>query len=341
MSTTSSIGAGKTYSDPDAWLTAFAAGGWIGEIYNTAEFTRTTTLAFSGQATSAADFIRLTTAAGESFRDNANVQTNALRYNQANGVGIRKTSAYNPAVSVAESYVTLSKLQIAHTGGGGGDSAYVCGTGLLSGVLVDSCIEESNSASTSTSYVHTQRSGGVINTVIVNRGTNGNGLEFDYASGTPYAVNCTIVRTQTAAGIALHAATGAWTVKNCAIFGFTTLNSGGTATSCSNNCSDLAIGFGTSNQASKTFANQFQNITDATRDFRAKAVADILDTGVTDTTNVPSAADIVGTARPQGTAWDIGAWELVAASGSTFIWFGNLNQGQSQPLNEPVIRVAA
>lgn len=319
MSTTSSIGtSSRTYSTVASWLAAFTTGGWIGECYNDSEFTVTATISFSGHSTSATDYITLKTAAGQGFKDNASVQTNALRYNQSNGVGIRKTSAYGIVISVSESYVTLQYLQIAHTGGGNSDNAYSCTSAGLSGVLVDSCIEESNSGSTSTNYVHIQRSGGVINTVIVNRGTNGNGVSFDYASGTPYAVNCSIVRSKTAAGTAITGfGGGTWLVKNCAIFGFTTLNSGGTASG-SNNCSDLAIGFGSSNQASKTYSNQFENITDATRDFRAKTGADLLNNAATDTTNVPSGTDIVGTSRPQSTAWDIGAWELVA-SGAAFL----------------------
>lgn len=313
MSTTSSIGtASRTYSTVAAWLAAFATGGWIGECYNDSEFTITSTIAFSGQATTATDFITLTTHAGQSFRDNASVQSNALRYNQANGVGIRKTTNYSAAISVAESWVTLSYLQIAHSGD---NMAYDCATASLSGVLVDSCLEESNSANSASTFVHRQRSGGCINTLIVNRGTTANGVTVDYATGTPYFVNCTIVRTKTAGGTALSMNGGnPYIVKNCAIFGFTTLASGNPS-SASNNCSDLAIGFGTSNQASKTFASQFQNTSDATRDFRAKAAGDILDTGVTDATHVPSGLDIAGTSRPQGTAWDIGCWELVTGGG--------------------------
>jgi hypothetical protein len=61
----------------------------------------------------------------------------------------------------------------------------------------------------------------------------------------------------------------------------------------------------------KTYANQFQNTVDATRDFRLKAGADCINAGTTDTTDIPAAVDIVGTSRPQGSAWDVGCWELV------------------------------
>ena len=66
----------------------------------------------------------------------------------------------------------------------------------------------------------------------------------------------------------------------------------------------------------KTYTSQFVDTgtTVGNRDFRAKTGADILDAGTTDSTNVPNANDIAKTARPQGSAWDIGAWELVVAA---------------------------
>jgi hypothetical protein len=108
------------------------------------------------------------------------------------------------------------------------------------------------------------------------------------------------------------------TVENCAVFGFSNFNSGTVSgLTGSNNCSDQTIGFGSSNQASKTYANQFQNTLDASQDFRLKTGADCFDTGVTDTTNLPAANDIANTSRPQSTAWDIGCWELIVAAPAT------------------------
>jgi hypothetical protein len=144
---------------------------------------------------------------------------------------------------------------------------------------------------------------------------SGNGVNFNYPS-SPVFVNNTIARPAdlTASGNALGllGGSGVSTITNCALYGFTNSSVDNTHFAGSNNSSNVAIGFGTSNQASKTYANQFQNTSDATRDFREKAGADLFNTGVTDTTNAP--IDIAGTSRPQSTAYDIGCWELIVAS---------------------------
>lgn len=321
MPTTSSIGSagGRNYSTVAAWLAAFTTGGWIGQCYNDSEFVISSAIAFSGQATSITDFITLTTGPGQSFQDNASVQINALAYNVSNGVGIRSTAAYSPVISVAENYVTVSKLQLQQAGGGN-EPVYDCDLASTNGVVVDSCIEECNSASTLSVGMHRQRSGMVVNSVLINLGSTGGGISFDYATN-PVVANCTIVRTSNnaAAGTALSAFSGSWAIQNSAIFGFSTLNSGGSVTG-NNNCSDLAIGFGSSNQASKTYANQFKVTTASGRDFRVKnSSADVVDNGANlssayPLTSLGSSLDIALTTRPQGSAWDIGAWELVVAA---------------------------
>ena len=70
-----------------------------------------------------------------------------------------------------------------------------------------------------------------------------------------------------------------------------------------------SISFGSANQASKTYANQFKNITDGTHDFRIKPGADLIETGATDATN--AGTDIAGTVRPAVVTYDIGCWEMI------------------------------
>src|SRR5947209_3758092 len=100
---TKSIGSagGRDYSTIALFIAALPANlvtadqQWIGECYNDSEFAIGSALAFSGITTDATRNIILRCASGQSFNDNAGKATNALRYNQTNGVGIRVTGAIN------------------------------------------------------------------------------------------------------------------------------------------------------------------------------------------------------------------------------------------------------
>lgn len=159
----------------------------------------------------------------------------------------------------------------------------------------------------------------LVNSLIVlRRAITGSAIKAPY-NGTMAWTGVTMVRPSNfaAGGNAIQLNSSTTTLKNSMIFGFAAISNVNMAAGSSNNCSDIAIPFGTSNQASKTYANQFVTSTDTGRDFRKKAGSDGIDTGLTDTTNNPAANDIYGTARPQGSAWDIGADEVPAASGNT------------------------
>ena len=333
MSTTSTIGsASRNYSTITAWNAAFANGGWIGQCYNDQEFSNahgeTFPISFSA-ATASANYITLTTATGQSFRDNASVQTNGLPgYNQSYGVGIKKTSNYPYPLSMDSAYVTLSYLQVAFTGATGSNPACLNGadsSGATAG-LVDSCIFDTTNGNSGSPVVRTQFNTHVINSLIVQRGTAGDGIQQKYA-GTPVWCNNTIVRPSnvTAAGKALTS-TGSPIVKtyNNAGFGFSSFQDVISHFSGNNNASDVAIGFGSSNQASLTYASQFNS---STGNWIPKTGSALLDNGATETSYIAS-IDIVGTSRPQGSAWDIGCWEytssgtnvsLPAASGTSAI----------------------
>lgn len=337
----------RDYSTPQAWEDALPVNmvtdgnSQEGDLYNDAEFvTAGAILLFSGCTTDATHGILLTCGSGQSFRDNANVQTNALRYNQANGVGLRQSGAYGDAVAITTNFVTLRGLQIAMTGGGNSDRACKQNVGATDTVLEDCIFEAAGTNSNgATGVVYTAgNSFTVRNCLIVNRANSGSeAIGFDYASGhTIVFVNNTLVRPSdktVGTAAALRGSNGTVTITNCCWFGFASSNTGGTTFTGSNNCSDVAIGFGTSNQASKTYANQFQNTSDATRDFRLKTGSDCIDNGVTDSTN--AATDIVGTTRPQGSAYDIGCWELLVtiAGPYTFKRYNNLPPRLFRPGN--------
>lgn len=307
----------RDFSTIAAWAAALPANlvtdgnSYVGQCFNDAEFAVTSTITINGNTTDATHTIQLTTGAGQSFRDNAGAQTNALRYNQANGVGIRKTNNYNQTLTTDADFITFTGLQIATTGGNSPNGLTT--TNATGHQIVDFCIVENVSGSNTASCVVKGSSAKIRNSLVVVRG-NSTGAGLALLSGAG-AYNCTVVRTGTAGDTGVSSAYASSVVENCALFGFTTASSG-TITG-SGNITDQASGPGTSPLVSKTYANQFQNTSDATRDFRLKAGADCLDAGTTDSTN--AANDIVGTTRPQGGAYDIGCWELVVAAVAAFL----------------------
>lgn len=320
---TKSIGTtARDYSTLQAWEDALPANlvtdgnSQVGQCYNDSEFSGTTArLTISGETTDSTHTITLNCGSGQSFRDNANVLTNALRYNQSNGVGIRSTGSTSICITVAANNVTLDGLQIS----GGDQGLAISGASTV----VQNCIIEALAGYSGPATVTVSGSGTVLlrNSLVVMRLAGFVGIRNTATNVTSTLANVTIVKPSdlTANSVVMTASQYCtFAVKNCAGFGFGTFSSGAGTFSGSNNASDLAIGFGTSNQASKTYANQFQNTADATRDFRLKTGANCIDNGATDTTNVPSATDIAGTSRPQGAAWDIGSWELQQSAAELF-----------------------
>jgi hypothetical protein len=109
-------------------------------------------------------------------------------------------------------------------------------------------------------------------------------------------------------------------VQNCGLFAgdSTKAIKAGSATFNFTTCySDIS---GTAGVTQTTYGNEFQNVNDATRDFRLKTGAAQINTGTTDATN--AAIDIAKTNRPSGAAYDVGAWELVQAGGGETVITG-------------------
>lgn len=328
MATTNTIGTtGRDYSTLQAWedaLPATTTSGYIGECYNDSQFTAGVTI--DGHTTGAADFITLRAATGQSFSDNASVQTNALRYNQSNGVGITIADGYATTITAVDNYVTVDKLQVRNTGTAHSGGGVIYFNNVTNG-LVSNCITEGPCGNNSIIRMESTDASSLIKQclVILNdpNPTSGRGSVYLFTGAQIY--NSTIVAPSDLSptgALAVQNSYGTGIVTNCAIFGFNTLSSGTfTFTTCATDLASPPAGV----TGSLTYANQFQNTAEATADFRLKTGADCLDTGTTDTTN--GTPDIAGTARPSGSAYDIGCWELVAAGGAA-VGFGPLLGGQ-------------
>lgn len=307
---TKTIGTGGDYTTLQAWEDASPANLvtsdqiWRGECFNQEFFSSSAQLlSVSGTTTDATRYKELTTYAGASFVDNASVQTNALRYNASNGAGIRSTYAWSAPVAVNESYFRISKMQISAT------TAVAFNGGATTGLVMDKCIVE-NSA-TVNEPLKTYGVCTVKNSLMVQRSTSTCAV---LSNGTN-AYNCTFVRTGSSTSNIFTGSYGTSTLQNCAFFGgATTLASGSstrTYTTCYTDTASPPSGCTTVAYDTST-GSGFQNITDATRDFRIKTGSALIDSGTIETTH--AANDIAGTARPSGLAYDVGCWELVVSS---------------------------
>lgn len=306
------IGTGGDYTTIQAWEDAAPANLvtvdqiWRGECKNQV-FTESVSI--SGSTSDSTRYKELTTEAGASFSDNASVQTNALRYNTANGACVTRGTAWAAAVvSNSEGYARVSKLQIAAT-----HSTVVAYSSAASTSSVDQCvIEYTNTVGDIAVYLY----GGakIKNSLVVCRAASASNAIVSLRNGSA-AYNCTFVSTVSTANNGVYGSYSASTVQNCAVFGATTFGAG-TAATCTTSYSNAgSLPSGVTSVAYDTSTGSgFENITDATRDFRIKTGSALLDVGTTDSTN--AANDIAGTARPQGSAYDVGAWEYVSAGGS-------------------------
>lgn len=325
---TKSIGtSSRDYSTLQSWEDASPANlvtadqVWKGECYNDSEFTGAATLlTISGQTVDATRYVWLTTATGQSFRDNANVQTNALRYNQSNGVGILSNNTTRTAViSISTQYTVIEKLQVKTTASGYAGSWPV--TVGAANVTLKNCIFEDTDTAYNGYVVSAGQQSGflMVNCLVKGHAQSNNGaangvIAFKFGE----IVNCTIALTGTiSSGNGLTGGSydsGMGTVTNGAVFGFTGFRSGtlGTFVTCATDLASAPSGVATS----KTYSSQFENVTNGTHDYRAKSGGYLLDSGTTDSRASP---DIAGTTRPSGSAYDIGCWELVSASPSAYI----------------------
>jgi hypothetical protein len=315
---TKTIGVGKDYASINAWVAGAAStypSGlvaadviWKGVLYKEGsgtnnEWVITATTTSYTLTCDATRYYLLEAAPGQSFTDNASKLTNALRYNNANGVSIAVSNAYVWLFNIdASARLIVRGIQIKNS-----NTQVSIGLGLS---FFENCILFANGpslifgagGSATNSLLYMSASGSIVSAN-------------SYANN--YLRNCMLIGS--------GGATNAFTlgnyssnnvIKNCAIFGFATgiVNVAARINTANStyNATDLAS-FGwtaTGNIVSKTFANQFENIGSGTEDFRVKAGADLIDAGTRDQTYTND-LDIVGTTRSLTTP-TIGAWEYAS-----------------------------
>lgn len=306
---TKSIGTagGRDYSTIQAWEDAAPADLvtadqiWRGECYNDSTFTGT--IVISGGTTDATRYKELTAASGQSFADHANKLTNALAYNQSNGVGVSASYSYGRPLLVSDNNTRVSRLQFRNQATSG-QALQVDGVPtFFSQCIFDSggsaCALLNGSNVTVENCLFVLRKNGA--TQIINLFGAGNLIS-----------NCTLVAPTgaTIANAFQRAYTASSTLTNVAAFGVTNVWSNGTgftAVNCYTSASSPPSGW-TNVAYNTTTGSGFEAINNT--DWRIKSTSALKDAGTS--TGAPS-VDIVGTARPQGASYDVGAWEYSSA----------------------------
>lgn len=320
---TSSIGSTGAYGTIALWEAAIPDGStaftedYIGQLQNETHDIGTGVVTFSDRTAMGSYRIRLECQTGASFKDNANVRTNALRYNASNGAAITGSYNYGGPFAIVCPNFGMRGVQI-YASGTNNCVALGASSATADNGLYEDCIFESEGVAANNAVVRVYGSGvKIVNCLIVNRGTGNQGAE---PGNGARMINCTVVRPSniTAAGDGIGYFYGTPRIDNCAIFGFATPveSSGSFSGSSTDNATDQASGLpGTGQVYSVTYSSTspFTNADEGsgTHDFRlADDGNGLIDAGTKDATNAPN--DISGTVRAAGC--EIGVWELAAAA---------------------------
>lgn len=303
----------------------------IGLLWNNGAITTAPTTAFltlTGHVTSGVNTITLKCAPGESIRDTLAGQATALNYSSTNGVSFLLPSSGGGInyIDIEDNNVIISGIQFKDPFSTSNSTILYFGATTGAGGRIEDCIFDGYGQTGGASIVgintpncvHT-----IANCLIVDRSASSTGASaVGMTASVQTVVNCTLVGIApptASAGYDFQNVTGTAILRNSIAIGYsaaTIVQSAGAAVAVDHSLFSAAsltgtnVTTGTGNLFSKTAANQFVS---ATVDFRLKAAADALDVGVTDTTDLAAADDIAGSSRPQGSAWDMGAWELLAA----------------------------
>ncbi len=289
---------------------------WVIEAYNDSEFTGTGILFdTSGKTADATRNIVFTAAAGQSFKDHANVRTNPLKYDATKGVALRSSTG-NWVIRPGAAYTEVRRLQVQCTGSGGIGINGAVNEGTQRKYF--DCIIETIDKDGLTMYDAALAVN--INHFASGAGASGNGIQ---VGGGSTVIGCNTVSASdvTAVGTGFRTNYGTNIMQSCGSFGWALpADVGGwDGTNSKNNATNAASGLpGVSNQHSVTF-NRTTPFTDAlssSPNLIPVSGTSLAANGFRDATNAPN--DITGTARAATPT--IGAWELSSAPKSRFYY---------------------
>jgi len=228
--------------------------------------------------------------------------SSGLRFDPANGFSVSFSGSYVNCILNSSSGTRFSNLQIeaTDTSGFGARPCIWDNVGAAGLLTIDRCILETEKTVCIDIYGSSQK---IDSSLCVVRG-NGRAAIANIKNGAQANNTAFVVPSdKTAATVALVGQYATAQIKNCAIFGVVALSSGTapTYTTCFND-----LGSPPSGVTQVTYdTSLFNNITNATCDYRIPLGSSLKDAG---TTVADSVIDIVGRTRPSGT-YDVGPWE--------------------------------
>jgi alpha-tubulin suppressor-like RCC1 family protein len=269
----------------------------------------------SGKTTDATRFIRIKPYPGLGFSDRS--ATGPANYDPIKGIalyGAHGVLGNQCAYTVIEG-LQLKQTQTTFLYSGSG---VITSDSLGQNSTLKNCIITSNYDGVSAAYsLISWFTNVVINCLFVSKGCYG-------IANASAIINSTIINTGAySARTAIINEYSNPIVKNCAIFGFDTLFTGGSgvtfSTSSNNNATNLSSGptnWGSNSLTGLTTSAQFVDTTTGTGNFRLRKSSPLIRGGTRDATYT-SDLDIVGRARSL-TLPSIGSWEEPSASGTVF-----------------------
>lgn len=226
----------------------------------------TSAVVFSGwTGGSSTNTLTITPVAGQGFRDNANVLTNALRYNAANGAALFNHNATGAQYAFGDN-VIVDGLQF---------STDISATNLIS-LGSNSVLRNSialNNGASSAYCVATAGTNGLVENSILNNKGGGGAIQLQHSGWT--ITDCLLISTGATGSYGIRAGYTTYSplIKNTAIFNFTTDTDSATVATAgsTNNATDKSAfspaSFGTAGQTSITSA-EWTSVTSGSEDFR-------------------------------------------------------------------------
>lgn len=315
MAVTVTVGAtSRDYSTLQAaWnaLPSTLTDDYVFELYNDAAFSSGLNTASSSK-TFGSYGLTIRPASGQGFRDHASKTTNALRYNQSNGVAVSDSPFLTPLINVGAYKITLDGLQLKHT-----NFYAIGGTGGSTNLTIKNCLVVGERDDTEVIAAESAGTCSIVNNVVIQSGDAAAAVAA--GPGTVMRNNTVVyIGSGSSSSTGVTANGGALTAIGNAVFGFT--NAFGTGflgsfhASCDYNATNLGstgTGTGSNNVTSLTYSSQFEAVgTYGSEDLRVKAGSSLINAGTYDAAIDP---DIISRTR-DGSTPTIGAWEYLAAA---------------------------